>query len=193
VIVQDPNIHPTALDLELACDFSTGVIAARPTKPPAGDQVPIAPFALNAAQNAYSMLPSRAAGGWITTLAQDGELFRIDYKPPVPPGAPAATSGHWSEWHKADGTPVRRRVTSSHVVGDKVETLTQEIVPTFEEKDGKLLLAALKPGDAEGRFSYEFEYVEQGGDYLLKKLVQSNEGWRLTLEFKLTAERPARK
>ena len=123
------------------------------------------------------------------TLAQDGELVRLDYKSPQAAGKLGAG---WSEWHRSDGTPVRRRVTSfrpAGTPGEKAEPVTQEIVPHFEEKKGRLHLVKLEPGDADGRFSNTFEYEEREGFFALKRLVQQNEGWRLTLDFKLTVER----
>jgi hypothetical protein len=188
-IARDPQLKGTSFDLSLVCDLRTGQGGVAPIAPPDEMQKQVLPFVVAAAQNAFSFRPSRAARQWVVDFVQDGDLIRLDYKPAQ--SADDASSGGFSEWHAADGKPVRRKVTSFRPVGAATEKLVQEIVPTFVEKDGRLLLTELRPGDPNGRFSWTFTYEQKDGFHVLKKLAQENEAWRLTLDFTLTAEKAA--
>jgi len=189
VLARGSAVKSTALELQLLCDYATGQTSAVPAAPPTESQSAILPYAVAAAQRGFSWLPSREAELWTATFASDGELLRLDYRPA--PGTAGAHASLWTEWHRSDGTPVRRRVSSLRPIGEATEPIVQEIVPAFTERKGRLLLTDLKPGDPEGRFSWSFEYEEKDGFLVLKKLVQRNEGWRMTVQFSLAVERPA--
>ena len=188
-IARDPQLKATSFDLSLFCDLRTGQAGVAPIAPPDDLQKQVLPFVVAAAQNAFSVRPSRAAKQWVVDFVQDGDLVRLDYKPPR--AVDDANAGGFSEWYADDGKPVRRRVTSFRPVGAATEKVVQEIVPAFVEKDGRLLLTELRPGDPDGRFSWTFTYEQKEGFHLLKKLVQENETWKLTLDFALTAEKAA--
>ncbi|MSR47951.1 MAG: hypothetical protein EXS13_12970 [Planctomycetes bacterium] len=176
----------TSLDLDLDYDYATGALSIKPTLPPSVAQQPIVVHATNAAQNALSQKPSRAAAVWRVTFQQDGDEIRLDYFPRNLAGLIES----YSEWHRQDGTPLRRRVKSRVPQDGVLTTVTQEIAFDYEEVDRRLLLKELKPVEAHGsQFSFRFEYAAKDGVNLLKKLVQENQGWRLTLEFESKIER----
>ncbi len=186
VIVPESPVKPAVLDIALSCDYASGNCDVQPIGPLKPEQSAIQPFAVMAAQNAFSRLPSHAAADWVTTLARDGDLVRIDYKLPQ---TAASNPAGWSEWYKADGTPVRRRVVSFVPNEPALPPITQEIKPSYVESSGRLLLVALKPADSDGRFSYDFEYEEKQGCRLLKRAVVQNVGWKLSLDFQLSVEK----
>jgi hypothetical protein len=185
---RDPELRSTEFDLALRCDYASGEVAIQPASKPDEIQTRILPVAMSAAQNAFSFLPSRSASPWKVTFAQDVELVRLDYRARQ---AKAQDGAGFSEWHRADGTPVRRRVRSFRPVGEAAEPIEQEVLPSFVERKGRLLLSELKPRDPQSRFSWSFEYEEKDGFFVLKKLVQADEGFRLTLEFTVAVERRA--
>jgi hypothetical protein len=187
IVAKNADVKPAEIDLAVRCEYATGQAALQPTTPPTPEQAQVAPFAISAAQNAFSFLPSRATKQWAITFAHDDKLVRLDYKL----ARQDPNAGSWSEWHAADGTPVRRQVSSVRPVNGASEPIVQEIKPVFLEKKGLLLLSELKPGDAGGRFSWSFEYEEKDGFQVLKKIVEENEGWRLTLDFKLDVTKAA--
>ena len=91
----------------------------------------------------------------------------------------------------ASVTPTRRVVVSNRPVGDTVERVTQEIALAYTEVDHRLLLTALTPVAAEGEMTYTFEYEVVDGFRVLKKLVQKNTGWTLTLDFTTKVKKAA--
>jgi len=132
-------------------------------------------------QAVIAMLPSRQTGAYVVTLANEGELVRLDFKPR------AVLSGERAhqEWFKKDGTPVRRKVNLTGVDG---KPLVLEVESEYKEADGRLLLAAQKPIDSRVRFSMEFEYEKLDGFRVLKRIVQKTEEIRLVVEFKTKIE-----
>lgn len=186
VIVEDEKVQPTILDLEVACDYATGDTRMRLLAPPTAGQATIVEPVKAAAQNVFLFRPSRQARAWKVSFALDGDRVRLDYKPRL---TPSPTLSEWSEWHGADGAPVRRKVSSVRPVGETLEPITQEIAPVYVERDGRLLLSELAPVETEGQFSYSFEYQRTDGVWVLRKLVQRNVGWRLTLDFTVAIEK----
>lgn len=176
---------PTRVDLDLEFDYATGAARLEPKVAPRPEQAALVEQAKAGAQNAFSLKPSRLLATWRATFHQEGELVRLDYAP--------RTTGvieGFSEWHRLDGTPLKRR-TTSYVPRDGVlASVTQEVALDHVEAGKRLLLAELRPIETDGRqFGYRFEYAERDGLQLLRRLVQEGSGWRLTLEFDSVVER----
>jgi hypothetical protein len=172
---------PPPLDFEVACDVASGSVTSRPLAAPADSVKPLLPALYALGHTCFELLPSRANGTFVLAIAQEGELTRIDYKP----RSPATSEKSHSEWHKKDGTPVRR----------KFETLTaqgtvaiQEVVPEFTEADGRLLLKEMKAADPKVHLSMQFEYAKVDGYRVLKRLVQTMDDVKIVLDFKVKVE-----
>ncbi len=176
----------TSVELDLTYDYATGATSCKPTVPPAdAQQQQIVVQASVAAQNALSLKPSRSANGWKVHFVQEGDEIRLDYAPRNPAGLVES----FSEWHRADGTPLRRKITSRVPSHGVLTTVTQEIAFDYEEIAKRLLLKELKPVDTNGaQFGYRFQYMEKDGLQFLSKLTQENAGWRLTLDFNTKVE-----
>ncbi len=179
------ELKPTTVDLEVMYDFASGATKTGPRVPPSPEQQQILVLASAAAQNAFSPLPSRAARGWKVTFANEGEQVRLDYFPRNTQGVIES----YSEWYKLDGTPLRRKVISRTPKDGALVTITQEIALAYDEAKQGLLLKELKPLAVEGQLSYTFEYELRDGLQVLKRLIQQDAGWRLTLDFNTTVER----
>lgn len=189
--VNDPRakVESTRIDLDVAFDYATGAASVTPVAKPAPGQQNVLTWATAAAQNAFSVKPSRMAVQWRVAYQQEGEQVRLDYLPRT-----TNMIESFSEWHKADGTPLKRRMAQRVPKEGVLVTVQQEMVLDYEEVDRKLLLKELKPVEAEGaQFAYRFEYADVDGFHVLKKLVQENVAWRLTLDFDTKVEKPAKK
>ena len=189
--VTDPRakVESTRIDLDVTFDYGTGAASMLPVVKPAPGQENVLAWATAAAQNAFSVKPSRMAGQWRVAYQSEGEQVRLDYLPRV-----TNMIEGYSEWHKADGTPLRRRVAQRVPKDGVLVTVHQEVVLDYEEVERRVLLKELKPVEAEGQqFAYRFEYGVVDGFHVLKKLVQENVAWRLTLDFDTKVERPAKK
>ena len=172
---------PAPFDFEITCDYLTGAVTTRPLANPAEAMKPLVGMLYGYGQAVIAMLPSRQTGAYVVTLANEGELVRLDFKPR------AVLSGERAhqEWFKKDGTPVRRKVNLTGVDG---KPLVLEVESEYKEADGRLLLAAQKPVDSRVRFSMEFEYEKLDGFRVLKRIVQKTEEIRLVVEFKTKIE-----
>jgi hypothetical protein len=172
---------PPPLDFEVACDYLGGSITSRPLATPAEAVKPLLAPIYALGHTVFAFLPSRAGGSFVLTTAQEDELTRIDYRPR---NSASNEKGH-SEWHKRDGTPVRRKFESMTAQGT---VAVREVVPEYTEADGRLLLKSMRAADPKVRLSLEFEYAKVDGFRVLKRLVQTTDDVRIVLDFKVKIE-----
>ena len=193
VIAAGAKQKPTTLDAIVAYDYTTGTPARQLQKEKAGADGDaqtrlVEQLVFISADNAFLTRPSRAARDWRVTFEQEGEqeggvvreLVRLDF---FPRQQPSVVIDHYSEWYTADGRPTRRVVFSNRPKDGALELVKQEMRPEYDELERRLLLRSLTPLAAEGAMTYNFTYEEKDGFFVLKQLVQENQGWRLTLDF----------
>lgn len=186
-----------SLELDVSFDYATGATTCKPSPPPADlnleqqkQRYEVVVLASSAAQNCFSLKPSRSANGWKVKFVQDGEAVRLDYSPRNPAGLVES----FSEWLRLDGTPLRRRIVSRVPSNGVLTTATQEIAFDYEEVEKRLLLKELRPIEtATARTGYRFEYLTREGLHCLSKVVQEETGWRLTLDFNTKVELAAKR
>ena len=195
ILDKDEKLKPATLDVAVAYDYATGTPTRQIARKPSDDEKLAQQMAFIAADNAFLTKPSRAAIDWRVTFAEEKGAqapgpYRLDFHPRQ---QPSLVIDHYTEWYRADGTPLHRQTVSNRPNNGALELITQEVVPTYVEKKGKLLLTELAPVAADGALRYTFEYAEQDGFFILKRLVQENTGSRLTLEFTTIVTKPPAK